>query len=123
MEETPSSPGCVVLLGCDLMMTSTVRSAASSAGLVLHCAASAEEASDVLRAHQGARLLVDLSGEVGIEQLSKIFSEEELQRSVAFGPHVHEQLLDAARQCGIGTVMSRGQFHHQCSAILRESAS
>jgi hypothetical protein len=38
---------------------------------------------------------------------------------VAFGPHVHEARLDAARKAGCDLVCSRGQFHSQASVILR----
>lgn len=37
-------------------------------------------------------------------------SPELLARSIAFGPHVHTAKLEAARDAGIGRVMSRGQF-------------
>jgi DNA-binding NarL/FixJ family response regulator len=38
---------------------------------------------------------------------------------VAFGPHVHESLLAAAREAGCDQVISRGQFFAQVDAILR----
>jgi DNA-binding NarL/FixJ family response regulator len=37
---------------------------------------------------------------------------------IAFGPHVHQALLDAANQAGCDEVLSRGQFFAQMDAIL-----
>ncbi len=39
---------------------------------------------------------------------------------IAFGPHVHENLLAAARAAGCDDVLSRGQFFGQLDAILRK---
>jgi len=39
---------------------------------------------------------------------------------VAFGPHVHEALLAAARAAGCDQVASRGQFFAQLDGILRQ---
>ena len=38
---------------------------------------------------------------------------------VAFGPHVHEDLLDAARQAGCAAVVTRGQFDRDAERILQ----
>lgn len=38
---------------------------------------------------------------------------------VAFGPHVHEARLAAAREAGCDAVFSRGQFHSQAGAVVR----
>ena len=39
-------------------------------------------------------------------------------RIIAFGPHVHEDRLAAAREAGCDEVMSRGQFFGAIDAIL-----
>ena len=41
---------------------------------------------------------------------------------VAFGPHVHHERLEAARQAGCDVVISRGQFHAQIDQILAQYA-
>lgn len=41
---------------------------------------------------------------------------------VAFGPHVQNVRLDAARAAGCDAVLTRGQFHSQLESILRESS-
>lgn len=38
---------------------------------------------------------------------------------IAFGPHVHEQKLAAARQAGCTAVLTRGQFHRDIAGVLR----
>ena len=40
-------------------------------------------------------------------------------RVVAFGAHVDEAALDAARHAGCDEVLSRGQFHKQYVELLR----
>ena len=46
-------------------------------------------------------------------------SEGSGTRVVAFGPHVHEQRLAAARDAGCDLVVSRGQFFSQLETILK----
>lgn len=38
---------------------------------------------------------------------------------IAFGPHVHEQKLAAARTAGCTAVLTRGQFHRDIAGVLR----
>jgi DNA-binding NarL/FixJ family response regulator len=37
---------------------------------------------------------------------------------IAFGPHVHQTQLDAAKSAGCDLVLTRGQFDSQIAAIL-----
>ena len=39
---------------------------------------------------------------------------------LAFGPHVQETRLDAARQAGCDLVLTRGQFHARMDDVLRQ---
>ena len=39
---------------------------------------------------------------------------------VAYGPHVHEESLAAAREAGCDEVLARGQFDAQLDAILEQ---
>jgi hypothetical protein len=39
-------------------------------------------------------------------------------RVIAFGPHVHEERLQAARKAGCDEVVSRGQFFAQVEGML-----
>lgn len=42
---------------------------------------------------------------------------------VAYGPHVHEARLQAARDAGCDLVISRGQFHKGFTELLKRYAS
>ncbi|MBX3363215.1 MAG: hypothetical protein KF866_00495 [Phycisphaeraceae bacterium] len=39
-------------------------------------------------------------------------------RILAFGPHIHRDLLDQARQAGADVVLTRGAFDHNLADIL-----
>ena len=39
--------------------------------------------------------------------------------TIAFGPHVHETKLAAAREAGCDVVLTRGQFDAQMEAVLK----
>jgi len=43
---------------------------------------------------------------------------EQPRAILAFGPHVHDRLLDAARDAGCDIVITRGQFHAQLDELL-----
>jgi hypothetical protein len=66
-------------------------------------------------------LIVDLS-HPGIDlaalmdQLRPVLSPT--TATLAFGPHVHKDLLAAATAAGFGSVISRGQFHANMVMIL-----
>ena len=38
---------------------------------------------------------------------------------IAYGPHVHEQSLQAASEAGCDVVLTRGQFHQQTDELLQ----
>jgi CheY-like chemotaxis protein len=41
-------------------------------------------------------------------------------KTIAFGPHVHEAKLAAAREAGCDVVLTRGQFDAQMEAVLKK---
>ena len=41
---------------------------------------------------------------------------------IAFGPHVHAALLDAAREAGCEEVLTRGDFHRRMDEVLAKIA-
>ncbi len=43
-------------------------------------------------------------------------------RTLAFGPHVYKERLQAATAAGFEKVISRGEFHTRLAAILRSAA-
>jgi CheY-like chemotaxis protein len=68
-------------------------------------------------------LVVDLSmSSLDVASLVNRLKANESSRTrvVAFGPHVHEQRLAAARDAGCDFVVSRGQFFSQLETILKD---
>ena len=43
------------------------------------------------------------------------------QQIIAFGPHVHEARLAAAKESGCDLVLTRGQFYARAEELLSES--
>jgi DNA-binding NarL/FixJ family response regulator len=111
----------VLALVSDLMMQSQVSGAAQRAGVQLIIASS--ETQLVTKATDGAveLVIVDLS-HPGIDPvrlmkgLKPLLAES--SRTLAFGPHVHKALLEAAASAGFDAVMSRGQFHGNMESLL-----
>lgn len=111
----------VVLLSGDLMVQSRVEAAAVRAGSSLKSAPDSSSALALLQSMEADLLIIDLtaSGLVIGEFVDKTRSEvEHTVRVIAFGPHVHEDRLNAARQAGCDEVISRGQFFAQLDALV-----
>ena len=111
----------LILLSADLTVISRVEGAAARAGMptwAVSTDSAAVEAADVAQAKV---MIIDLGTPVGnLKTLVEIIKSRTPQtRVVAFGPHVHEEKLVAAREAGCDEVVSRGQFFSQIDAILR----
>ena len=108
----------VVLLASDLMMTSSVGGAASGSGLTFQSCSNAPAAAEAC-AGESVLLLIDLGTPgLDVDELAGALPEEVRSRAVAYGPHVHTTKLQAARDAGIGSVLSRGQFSTQFGQIV-----
>lgn len=111
----------VLALVSDLLMQSQVAGAAQRAGAVLDVASS--EAQLLAKAAAGdiELVVVDLS-HPGIDPTALMRSLKPLladsSRTLAFGPHVHRSLIEAAAAAGFDAVMSRGQFHANMDQLL-----
>jgi hypothetical protein len=111
----------VLFLSNDLMFASRAQAAAHGAGaqVAIQSAASLTAAAvpadcrlaiiDLAAAAQDA-----LPGIVAV-----VRSGSPTARILAFGPHVDEGLLAAAREAGCDDVWSRGQFHQRLSELMR----
>lgn len=112
----------VVLLSSDLMCSSRVAGAAQQCGLSATTALSVAALDD--RLVEGTRLvLIDLStrGVVPGELVPKIRTSLRVRpRIVAFGPHVHGELLEEAETSGCDLVLSRGEFHARLGDVLMQ---
>lgn len=111
----------LLLLTSDLMCSSQVAGIARGLGLPVATFGSAEAL--VAAAAEGPSVVVlDLNAagvDVG-ELAPRLRSAAQPPRAiVAFGPHVHESRLEAARQAGCDEVLPRGQFYAGGEPILR----
>jgi len=111
----------VVLLSSDLMGGSRVESAARRLGVDLRIVGNIDAALDYCAVQRVPLVIVDL-GTAGLDLSSLITrlksGPEHGPATVAFGPHVHEETLDAAKAAGCDLVLSRGQFMSQADTIL-----
>jgi CheY-like chemotaxis protein len=118
----------VVLLSADLMGASRVEGAARLAGVEYFMVGSVDAAVESCAARSVTLVAVDLATpriDVGTDVGTLV---ERLKRAepapfvVAFGPHVHEAALQAAKSAGCDAVLSRGQFMSQVDALVRQHA-
>jgi hypothetical protein len=113
-------PPDVVLLCNDLMLTSTVSGLVSTAGKRFRSVSSSAQAIALLKdVVPPPKLFVDFATPgLSLSALASELSAEALQRSVVYGPHVHESMLQQARELGFGCVLSRGQFSARLSTLI-----
>ena len=113
----------IVLLSGDLAALSRVEGAATRLGQAVRIASGESQAVEFCEAEDAKTVIVDLSiPSLDIASLVKQLKsiEDSNTRVLAFGPHVHEQRLAAAREAGCDLVVSRGQFFSQLESILKE---
>jgi CheY-like chemotaxis protein len=116
----------IALLTSDLMVTSRVEGAAQRVGVSLKSVATLEALVSQVAGSAVRLVIVDLSTpSLDVAALvGRVKSLGEASPAiVAFGPHVHESLLAAARDAGCDEVVSRGQFFAQLDAILQRAIS
>jgi CheY-like chemotaxis protein len=113
----------VLYLTKDLFFASRVTAAARSLGLEVRVSPSADQ---LLEQTEDERSLVLLDLDAPGADSAAIVSA--LRQGgfpsppiVAFGSHVHEARLQAARQAGCDLVLTRGQFDRQMAEILQSA--
>ena len=111
-------PECVAFLSGDLMFASRVKAAAENAGLTFWLGGALPDAGDTPPV---AYVILDLATRASLT--SEIAQQCEQRfpaaRLIAYGPHVQIAKLKAARQAGIGTVLTRSQFDSVLGSIFR----
>jgi len=111
----------VVLLTSDLAVVARVEGAARRLGKKLLVFGNESPAAESSGADPVDLLIIDLSTHsldirTTVARLKS--GDSSSTRVIAFGPHVHEQRLAAARDAGCDVVVSRGQFFAQLDTIL-----
>jgi len=111
----------IILVTRDLAVISQVDGAAARIGAVARAISSEAEAITRYVEERAGLMVIDL----GMPALDVKTLIEQVKaatilppRFVAFGPHVHEERLAAAREAGCDSVISRGQFFAQLDAVL-----
>jgi len=107
--QTPEGlPPVVCLLSGDLIFASRIRSAAEQAGLQFELSGNVAEKPR----REVVMVIVDLSTRSGIvsELMERCQNYVPQADVIAYGPHVQAGRLKEARQAGIPTVLTRGQF-------------
>jgi CheY-like chemotaxis protein len=110
----------VILLSADLTVMSRVQGAAAQAGVSTRVVSSAAALNELASGEPATLLIIDLnSPQLDVRSVVERFRATSPEgRIVAFGPHVHEERLAAARAAGCDQVVSRGQFFAQADAIF-----
>jgi len=107
----------------DLLVTSPVAHAARQAGISFQTvaptgiSAAQWDSAPVL-------VLLDLNSANQVAEVVATIRESigELVPIIAFGPHVHGDKLQAARDAGCTQVLTRGQFHASVAKLVAEMA-
>ena len=90
-------------------------------GGTVRAVSNAAQAMETIQAENASLLIVDLS--VPALDVAALIEQLRLRdatatRVIAFGPHVHEARLAAAREAGCDEVVSRGQFFSQLDTLV-----
>jgi len=115
MSEADDS-GTVMMLSGDLMFSSRVKSAAERSGFAFQMGGRLpDEGTESIR-----YVILDLSTRSGLipEIVQQCAERCPDARLMAYGPHVQVDKLNAARQAGIETVMTNGQFDASLATIF-----
>ena len=116
----------IVLLSSDLMTSSQLAGPAQQQGLSLQTSSSVGDLIEKCTGQAVALVVLDLTlpGLNCAEVIGSLRSGETPPGAiVAFGPHVHEQKLSAAREAGCDAVFSRGQFFSQAGDVFKTYAA
>jgi CheY-like chemotaxis protein len=115
-----------LLVSADLFSTSKLTGDAALAGCRLSVVADPALAASHLAGSPAALVAIDL-GTVKVD-LTQLVAQLRAAvpgpiAIVAYGPHVHEDRLQAARDAGCDQVLARGQFLAGAQALFRQAAS
>ncbi|VAX39899.1 hypothetical protein MNBD_PLANCTO03-2128 [hydrothermal vent metagenome] len=110
----------ILYLCADLLWATRVKSSAEDLGISARPVRTLEMLEARLADSDVRGLIVDLeAGPVGIELIGRVAGDAAIP-VVAFGPHVAEAALEAAREAGADRVLARGAFANGLGGILRE---
>ena len=110
----------------DLMFTSKIKTTAGQLGVAVTFARSADAALSEMRKTAPSLVILDLNNAridpLGIVSSMKQDSALAAIPTVGYASHVQTDVINAARQAGVGDVMARSAFTQQLAEILRGKA-
>jgi PleD family two-component response regulator len=110
----------------DLMFTSKIRTTASQLGVAVAFARSADAALAEMRKSPPSLVILDLNNPrtdpLGIVSAMKADATLASIPTVGYASHVQIDVINAARQAGVGDVMARSAFTQQLATILGSHA-
>lgn len=110
----------------DLMFSSKIRAAASQLGADVKFARSADAALAEMRAAVPSLVILDLNNPrtnpLGVVAAMKQQPDLAEVPTVGYASHVQTDVIEAARQAGVGTVLPRSAFAMQLVDILARPA-
>lgn len=114
-----------ILCTTDLLGSSKITATAAQAGWQMQVVARRDALLRIAQ-EQGSKLVVfdlTLGGLDLAEVIPELKALDSKPATVAFGPHVHEVKLQAARDAGCDEVLTRGQFHQGLGVLLDRYAA
>ncbi|MCA9073951.1 MAG: hypothetical protein KDA93_02875 [Planctomycetaceae bacterium] len=109
----------VLLISADLFLGSRIQGAVTAKGASLRTVARGESAIEQLGESNFALVLIDLETPgLDIVRVAEGANVRHATPTVAYGPHVKERLLIAAKEAGCTEVLSRGKFDATIGELL-----
>lgn len=107
-------------LNNDLMLSSTVRAAATQAAVPVQFSHQLAELDAAIQGGQLSQILIDLQTPgLDLGRLQELVSQPAVPTVVMYAQHVNEDLLDFAAALPGVTVMTRGQFTRAVPQLVR----
>jgi DNA-binding NarL/FixJ family response regulator len=113
----------VLYLTGDLLFSSRVSGAAANLGVPLQICGSVAKLLELVSNADPQLVLIDLTlAGVNLQAaVPAIRAKLPQAKIVAYGPHVHEESLAAAKAAGCDEVLSRGQFDREFGRLLSKA--
>lgn len=116
----------IVHFGSDLMMASALGGAARVAGVSFRSLTTLEKLADLLAGGDPPSMVVIDLQTTGfdLKRCAELFGGRfaDATTVIWFAQHVYDDLLEAARQTGIGQTMTRGQLHARAGNLVAGAA-
>ena len=117
------SPPVVAYL-TDLIFATKLSSTGLALGVGVRIVRTPSQLWDQLRAGGVRLVLIDLTAEGDpLDAIRRSRAAEGSPRTVAFAPHVRDDLIAAAREAGAGEVLARSAFSKRLPALLQQAGN